>query len=125
MKSRENMGKKAVLGVLVALFCFAVIVLTVEFDLPAWQPIAGFLLALILVAGLLNIRNAFFIFLIVLCSHILGYIGWRYRLVGMVPGAVAGAVAAAVMTIGWVIPHRTFSRSQHRAESRVCGRGGE
>lgn len=112
------MNRKSIFGVLIGVTVFGAVVATIEWSFPAFQVIAAFIVAWALALGFANFRNAGVLACMTAVLLLVTYFAVRERWIGMTAGALAGVLVGFLMHLGWIVPHRPFSRAKYQEDMR-------
>jgi len=107
------MSRKLFCTVAIAILIFGVVVCSVEMTLRPSLVILGTILGIGLAFGFLNLRNKFFVFLLLLSLLLTVYFTWKKECREIVYSLPAGAVIGLLLVWGWVRPHKPFRRSTY------------
>ena len=104
------MKLRITLTVLMALCFAACIILAIEGIFSAAAMLAGFTFFAALIFLLVNAPHPFTIFCSALSFVLAVYICLRFSWYEAVPGIILGVVVSSCLTVGWIRPHKLFSR---------------
>lgn len=104
---------RRIIAVVIAILISGIFFLAIERSLSLWQLVLGFILAWGLTLGFANLGNAFPFFFMIVVLLVSGYLSIKYSWSGILPGAITGFVTGVLMHLGWIVPHKPFSRSEY------------
>ena len=107
------MNKRIIFATIMAMGFVVCAVLAIEGVFLVREMLAGFVTYLIVLFGIMHARHPFVVFVTVFAGLLLMYLVWKNCWYGVIPGGVLGVVTTILLSIGWVNPHRPFSRSRY------------
>ena len=118
------MTRKLICTIVIAVLIFGVVVCAVELSLRPGLVVLSCILGVGLAFGFLNLRNKFFVFVLLLTFLLTAYFTWKNECREILYCLPPSGVVGFLLVWGWVKPHRPFRRSEYLAEQSNRKKGG-
>jgi len=107
------MNKRILFSIIIALGIVTCIILALEDVFSGSQMILGFVFFLPISFFVTHARHPLVMFVMVIPALLLIYFGWKYSWSGLIPGGILGVGTTALISFGWINPHKPFSRKEY------------
>lgn len=104
---------KVLFSIFIALGFVACIILAVEGIFSVLQMFIGLIIFFPLSFIIAQWRNPITVFLVTFLAMLLLYFGIKYTWYGLIPGGTLGVLVTALLSFGWINPHKPFSRKEY------------
>lgn len=107
---------KLLFSLIIALGFVVCIILAAEGICSTWQMILGLLVFFPLSFVAAQWRHPITIFPIAILTMLILYFGIKHAWLGLIPGGILGVSITLLLSVGWINPHKPFSREKYVQE---------